>query len=358
MPLAQYQGLPPGARGYMIAEGQAQEAGQRNLANLTQATKLQGALQKMQMEQQLRGVLAQVGGDPKKAMEALLASGTPQGIELATHLKGLLPKPPEPYTLAPDATRYGPDNKPLAYGVPKAKKPVAKWSEPYQMGGAWVQKEEGTGQIRQSVGREPRTTVNMPSSVQTHTDGAGNLWERERGGQWRRAALDAGSPGMAPKLSPAVLKDQQAKLKLKNDLDQIIPNLEAISKDGGLLDKSTGSGAGALVDVAAGFVGKATPGSIAVGKLKPMVDPILKLVPRFEGPQSDKDVQSYKDAAGDLANPAVPNARKKEAAKTILEIYKRRRSQFTNTDYEASVTPSAPASPTTPVIVDFNSLPK
>lgn len=126
---------------------------------------------------------------------------------------------------------------------------------------------------------------------------------------------------------------------MQQDLDSVIPNLEALSKDGGLLDQATGSGAGKLVDMGASFIGKATPGAIAIGKLQPMVDPILKLVPRFEGPQSDKDTASYKEAAGNLSNPAVPNDIKKAAAKEILRIYKARRAQFSTADYEATGQP-------------------
>ena len=205
----------------------------------------------------------------------------------------------------------------------------------------------------------------QPRPVQTHTDGAGKLWEREPGGQWKPAAIGAGAPGMAPKVPIATLKEQQAREKMNRDLDMVIPSLEEISKDRGLIDQSTGSGAGALVDYGAAFVGKATPGSIAVGKLKPLVDPILKLVPRFEGPQSDKDTASYREAAGDLANPAVPNARKKAAAKQILEIYKRRRNEFTTTEYDAAaidtgVSPYAGPERRAPndKVIDFNSLPK
>ena len=73
MPLAQYQGLPPGARGYMIGEGQAQEAGQRNLANLTQATQLQGALQKMQLEQAWKNDIAALGPNPTDEQLAAVA---------------------------------------------------------------------------------------------------------------------------------------------------------------------------------------------------------------------------------------------------------------------------------------------
>jgi hypothetical protein len=52
-------------------------------------------------------------------------------------------------------------------------------------------------------------------------------------------------------------------------------------------------------------------------------------VPRFEGPQSDKDTQSYREAAGQLADPTLPTAIRKEAGKTILRLYERRQGQFT-----------------------------
>jgi hypothetical protein len=179
--------------------------------------------------------------------------------------------------------------------------------------------------------------------VQTDDEGNTTLWDRSG-----KKIADLGKTG---KVNATVFKERQAKAKLQSDLNAIIPNLENISRDGGLIDQSTGSGAGALVDIGAGFFGKATPGSIAVGRLKPLIDPVLKLVPRFEGPQSDKDTKLYQDAAGDLANPATPNPRKKAAAKEILEIYKRRRDQFSTTDYDAAVPPVA--APVAPRIVDW-----
>ena len=120
----------PGLAGYL--SGQANDQ-QMQMGQLQQMGALQGILAQqqkaqlqqkaMQDEQALKGVLAQSGGDPQKAMQALLASGTPKGIELATHLKGLLPKPAEPYTLAPGAQRFGADNRPLASVAAKPDKP-------------------------------------------------------------------------------------------------------------------------------------------------------------------------------------------------------------------------------------------
>ena len=80
------------------------------------------------------------------------------------------------------------------------------------------------------------------------------------------------------------------------------------------------------------------PGDIAIGKLKPIADLVLKMVPRFEGPQSDKDTQSYKEAAGQLADPTKPRELRKEAAKTIIRLMENRKGQFVSTEMAAEGT--------------------
>ncbi len=112
------------------------------------------------------------------------------------------------------------------------------------------------------------------------------------------------------------------------DLDIAITQLEAAVKPNGLIDQATGSGAGALRDKGAAFVGQSTKGAVAIGALQPVYDLVLKMVPRFQGAQSDKDVASYNRAAGDLANPNVTKDVKKAAAQTILKIMKARKGQF------------------------------
>ena len=82
------------------------------------------------------------------------------------------------------------------------------------------------------------------------------------------------------------------------------------------------------MDVAAGFVGQSTSGSEAIARLKPIADMVLKMVPRFEGPQSDKDTASYKEAAGQLADPTTPTATRKAAGKEVLRLMKARKDQF------------------------------
>jgi len=142
------------------------------------------------------------------------------------------------------------------------------------------------------------------------------------GGKGAEGVIGAGKPSAAQEKA-SLLKAQMGK-----DIDFAITELTSVTKDGGLIDQSTGSGAGRLADIGAGFFGQATEGAIAIGKLKPIQDLVLKMIPRFEGPQSDKDTQSYKEAAGQLADPTLPTKIRKEAGKTVLRLMQSRKNQF------------------------------
>jgi hypothetical protein len=163
---------------------------------------------------------------------------------------------------------------------------------------------------------------NQQGVAQTLTDAAGNVTLLNRQGDVIKRLDAAGKPS-ATFEKTAALQKQQGK-----DLGLAITELERVTKDGGLIDQSTGSGAGRAADVAAGFIGKATPGAIAIAKLKPIADMALKMVPRFEGPQSDKDTASYKEAAGQLADASLPNEIRKEAGREVLRLMKARKGQF------------------------------
>jgi len=153
----------------------------------------------------------------------------------------------------------------------------------------------------------------------------------------------AGSPGVIGGARPSAATEKltSQRTQMNKDLGFAITQLADVTKDGGLIDQSTGSGAGQLVDVGAGFFGKATKGSIAIGKLAPIADLVLKMVPRFEGPQSDKDTKSYKEAAGQLANPSLPTEIRKEAGKTVLRLMRERQGQFVTPEMAAEGAPAA-----------------
>jgi hypothetical protein len=147
--------------------------------------------------------------------------------------------------------------------------------------------------------------------------------------------------GLSQKEKERTLNEALYNIDLMLGID---PDTQQPVKGGGILKKATASGIGSLVDTAAGWFGSAPEGAVEAAKLAPLADPILKMVPRFEGPQSDKDTAVYKAAAGNLADSTKPKAVRIEAAKTIKEIMLRRKGQF---DTKDSVTQGAsqPAGP-------------
>jgi hypothetical protein len=158
----------------------------------------------------------------------------------------------------------------------------------------------------------------------TVTDATGNVTQFNRFGEI------IGKPGAVGKPSATFEKTAALQKQMGKDLNLAITEIENAIKKGGTLDKSTASGAGRLLDAAGNFVGYATEGSIAAASLKPIADLGLKMVPRFEGPQSDKDTASYKEAAGQLANESLPVATRRAAAETVVRLMKSRKGQFVN----------------------------
>ena len=175
----------PGYGGYLarrqqIEQGEAldvQKAGvlQQLLARQqSMRTSQEDRSTRLQDEAQLRSVMDSTGGDPQKAIAALLKAGTPKSIELAAKLKGLLPPKPSEQQLV---TTVGPDGKPMqrwvrpgeTAGVDVGQKyvkpdaPGERWSDPYEMNGAMVQRNMTTGQIRTAVSRLPSDHVALTS---------------------------------------------------------------------------------------------------------------------------------------------------------------------------------------------------
>ena len=66
--------------------------------------------------------------------------------------------------------------------------------------------------------------------------------------------------------------------------------------------------------------------------LKILGERLTAQVPRFEGPQSDKDTASYRTAAGDLGNANKPIATRIAAVKTMIELNKK---YYPNGDWDS-----------------------
>ena len=121
-----YAGVPPGPlSAYLGVEAAGREQEFRELQGATQIQGMLARAQAQQELQQIKATVAQAGGDPAKASEALLKLGTPSAMKLAIEMKGLLPKPEEPFTLGPGQQRFKPGVTTPYASVPAAPKEFA-----------------------------------------------------------------------------------------------------------------------------------------------------------------------------------------------------------------------------------------
>jgi len=128
-----------------------------------------------------------------------------------------------------------------------------------------------------------------------------------RKGQEALAAARGGAVGTA---EGAIL----SRARKANGISEILDIAEP------LIDEATGSGTGAGRDKLAAFFGVSTSGAQATAQLLPLQAAIMLNQPRMEGLQSDRDVQLYREAAGQLGDPTVPRENKKAAIQTIRRL--------------------------------------
>jgi hypothetical protein len=124
--------------------------------------------------------------------------------------------------------------------------------------------------------------------------------------------------GVSPKEQRAIktkqLEDTQANVKNAYEVFSVVKQIEDT------LPKAHGSGIGNIVGGAYNFVGADNPKNEADAQLKILGSKLLMQVPRFQGPQSDKDVATYKEAAGQIGDPTIPANVRMAALKTIKEL--------------------------------------
>jgi hypothetical protein len=173
---------------------------------------------------------------------------------------------------------------------------------------------------------------------------APTTFEQAQAARGARAVQQAGAEAGATETARLEARSTATQRAEAAQLDRAINELQRISAPGGLLERSTGSGVGRLLDIAGEFVGVSSRGGQAAAALAPIADVVLKLVPRFEGPQSDRDTRSYQEAAGRLADPTIPNETRLAAAREIVRLMQSRRDQVQFG--EGGARPAAPAAAT------------
>jgi hypothetical protein len=99
--------------------------------------------------------------------------------------------------------------------------------------------------------------------------------------------------------------------------------LATIAEARKLLPRATGSGLGAGVDSLYRLTGSTNEGMKANRALKQLSGQLTMTVPRFEGPQSDKDVAAYKEQSADVGNESLTREERLAALKQVEAMHRR-----------------------------------
>lgn len=127
------------------------------------------------------------------------------------------------------------------------------------------------------------------------------------------------SPEQNRKLQGEFAAETQKNIKnAKNSYDTIKTAAEIFSTGA----PSSGRGENIITGTRE-FFGGGGETSKADAQLKVLASKLTMQVPRFEGPQSDKDTAMYQAAAGDVANPNIPIPSRMAALQTLVDINKR-----------------------------------
>ena len=137
---------------------------------------------------------------------------------------------------------------------------------------------------------------------------------------------------------PADVKQSAEFLKKKADANDVLSLLDRADV---LLPNSTGSVIGTGVDAAAGAFGYATPGAKAAQQLKMLQGALIARMPKMSGPQSDKDVELYRQQVGEIGNSNLPIETRQSASLGLRQL------QEKYADAPTSRTPATTAPTTT-----------
>lgn len=328
MPVSTGQGMAAGLGAYQQAKQQQQEMGMRS-----EMFGLQKQQHQMQLDQMKR---AQAEHDTAKANLSQYVSQMPDGpqkqqivqaVQMGVPMKDVWDKlnpKQEAYTLAPGAQRFGADNQPLN-SVPVKPDPlpwyVQKGPNGTQIDPAYAQFEKA----KAMSGRPVAAPTPYFTSVNDAARGMGTFDNRTG-----KYSFDSAVPLVNPKNSP-ILQGEIAGAKVAGEakakrtvnmsgLGSVISTAEDLltGKAGAL---PTGSPLGAGIDAAAGFFGASPSGASEAQQLKSLAGALTSKMPRMEGPQSDKDVQLYREMAADIGNAMLPRARRVAALKTVKQLY-------------------------------------
>jgi hypothetical protein len=141
--------------------------------------------------------------------------------------------------------------------------------------------------------------------------------------------------GLTPKAQQALkLEDAQAKAKKERGMSGIgsvidearqIMKGEAVDKDGKPIKAPlpTQSYAGAAGNFISGVFGGSPEGAAQADQLKVLGGALLSSMPRMEGPQGEKDVDLYREMAGQVGDNTLSVARRLKALDMVEKLYRK-----------------------------------
>jgi hypothetical protein len=115
-----------------------------------------------------------------------------------------------------------------------------------------------------------------------------------------------------------------------------------------LLPGATGSKIGSMVDTTLGAAGIATAGAEAAGQLEVVGGWLASNVPRFEGPQSDRDTLTYRQMAAQVADATKPVSVRLKALDTLQELTETNAKRALKGKLPGTV-PTTPTTPNAPM---------
>ena len=143
-------------------------------------------------------------------------------------------------------------------------------------------------------------------------------------------ALDAqGNQMTDTKIDPTIQRDIRNEKVRISKLNNILPEAER------LLQGATGSRTGAAIDSITGAFGYTTEGRKTTAQLEVLAGQLVSMMPRMEGPQSDKDVAMYKAMAGNIADPTKTVAERQAALKTIKRMTQKAEADLARSEKQA-----------------------
>ncbi|MDP9895387.1 hypothetical protein J2W32_004485 [Variovorax boronicumulans] len=87
-----------------------------------------------------------------------------------------------------------------------------------------------------------------------------------------------------------------------------------------LLNQATNSYIGVGADKVAQAFGRSTDGAIATSQLSALQGALISKMPKMSGPQSDKDVQLYREMAGQIGDATIPREQRLAALQTVRQL--------------------------------------